>query len=36
LDADTTLPRGELPTRVPAEHPLPLTALWEIGTPVIA
>ena len=35
-DAKTTLPRGELPTRVPIKHQLLLTALQKIGKPVIA
>ena len=35
-DSDATLPRGELPTRVPAKHQLLLTGLRKIGKPVIA
>ena len=33
-DSDATLPRGELPTRMPAKHQLLLSALRKIGKPV--
>jgi Formate hydrogenlyase subunit 6/NADH:ubiquinone oxidoreductase 23 kD subunit (chain I) len=33
-DSDTTLPRGKLPTRIPAKHQLLLAALRKLGKPV--